>query len=454
MGTITVYTSGETVTVIDTSVPPENPPVTGQSMGTANVCGLVYGRSPSYTSDEYTQIAQRFGMIVGTPTEIDGPAMRAVNPSLIMLEYINTTNVTEGDGLWQFIQAEPNPNSLIRQAVTETVQEIDGTSYTLAPGAFVHSYRQNNRWQTDYTNDANRSRLAAFVAQRATAQPSEWSGFFIDNDDIGGGYAGSIQSGEVEGGTIGPAPLSHGPIMEANLNALKSAMDIAVPSNKYMCHNVSNYGVTMYGGQWWWNITSASLPNGTPLSRTMVTAFMLSRGVFQEFKYRFIQTYNQIAEEYDCIREIWEKKGSPANNVNVMWWIADGGSSGEAANSDRIKMFALGSHLLHQFPSSYIRYDGENMNNVPLTGDWFNAMGADLGEPVGAKYSADGKAWRRDFTKGYVIVRYRLSESENFTDTGVYALPNPYRQVNADGTIGDEVTSVSLRNNEAFIGIL
>ena len=431
---------------------PSPPPTTTvpQSAGTLNAVALAYGRSPVYSAAELQEIAQKFGVVIGSASGLDAAAIKTANPNTVLLEYINTTNVTVGDSLWDFIQAEPTPNDLIRQAVTACVQDVDGTIYNLNPGDYVHSYRQSDRWQTDYSDAAKRSRLAAYVAAAGTPN---WDGFFIDNDDRGGGYAGFLTSGTVEGGITGPQELSASATNEAYLNALKEAVDAAVPANKYLTHNVSNYGIGQFGGpDYWWTIAQNTLPDGTPLSRSYVRAFMLSRGVFQEFKYAFDQTYADIAGEYDGIREIWEARGSPANHLNVMWWLARG--AGTIANNDpRVQLFAMGSHLLHQFGSAWIRYDGLDLNNVPLTGDWFGAMGANLGTPTENKTALDANTWRRRFTAGIVVVRFRTTTADNYTDAQTYQLGGTYTPINADGTSGTPVTQVTLQNSEAFIGV-
>ncbi|MFH1366788.1 MAG: hypothetical protein ABIH38_02220 [Patescibacteria group bacterium] len=96
---------------------------------------------------------------------------------------------------------------------------------------------------------------------------------------------------------------------------------------------------------------------------------------------------------------------------------------------------------------------------------WFEAIAYDIGEPAGEYYVfAQGldpsnltgtyKVLARNFTKGLVLVKPRpnwsvtnyLSQSQTTHNLG-----GTYRSLNVDGTLGDPITSITLRNWEGAI---
>ncbi len=427
-----------------------------------NVSALAYGRTPSYSPSECTEIGKRFGVVLGTPGgTCSSASAKAANPNVVLLSYINTSNMTLDDGLYQYAQAHGGVDLFALNAVTSALQQIDGKNINLSPGDRVSSYAhrssngQTDRWQTDYTSAAARQRLLDYVVyQSAQTKAAGWDGLFIDNEDRGCGYSGHLVSGTVEGGFTGPADLDQGAQMEANCNALKLLLDQQIPSNVYLVHNTGNYGTrTLKSAPWFWQIGTTQV-NGTPLSRELAEAFVDARGALQEFRYSFTNVFGDIDSNYADLYEIWTKKGSPANHLYIMWWLRRGAGS-VAANSDRVQLFALGTHLLYQWQASFIRYDATDYNNTPLTGDWFDAMGTPLGNASGGKTQIDARTYRRDFQNGVVVVRFRTSDSDDYTSSANYDLGDSYHPVSANGGISaTSVTSVTLANSEAFFGVL
>ncbi len=223
-----------------------------------------------------------------------------------------------------------------------------------------------------------------------------------------------------------------------------------LPQDWYFVDNTSNYQITHCGGYGWQDCTSEW--EGIQLSRPYARAFMLTRGVFQEFQYRISDTLSNFDAGYGGLEEIWEAKGRPANHLYIMWWVSSA-PQGIEDNGERVKLFALGTHLLYQWDRSFLRYDGQNANNTPLTGDWFGAMGAPIGNPLGKRYQLDDRTLRRDFENGIVIVRYRTHSSQGYTELATYDLDGLYRPVYAGGSLGPPTRTITLHNAEAFIGI-
>jgi len=423
-----------------------------------NVAAVVYGRNPSYSTSECTQIADDFDVVLNA---MDcRQTIKSVNPKTIVLAYTNSSNCTAGDDLCTYLQSLSNPeNYFLDSTVNGSVQNIDGSVFTRNIGQRICAYSgscadggSGSRWQTDYTVDASRSVIAGFFSNVAAHLPANTDGWFFDNMDRGCGYGGNLTSGQIAHGITAPFSFSSGQPMEDNCNALRQAMNAAMPANIYTVDNISNYGITSCGGYGWQRCTNQL--GGVTLSHNYAQAVLTTRGVLQEFEYRFSTLLPEFQANYGGLNEIWQAKGKPSNSLYIMWWVSSGSGTGIADNSDRIKLYALGTHLIFQFDRSYMRYDGLNSNNSPLTGDWFGAMGAPLGLPSGNSYTVDGgRTYRRDFQNAIVLDRFRLTSSDNYTDTATYSLGGTYYPVNADGTYGSPISSVTLQNAQVFIGI-
>lgn len=108
-------------------------------------------------------------------------------------------------------------------------------------------------------------------------------------------------------------------------------------------------------------------------------------------------------------------------------------------------------------------YDQQNMWNVRPDTVWMPALEADVGHPREARHviasGVDAAAqkysiYARDFDNAYVVIRPQLDwRKQTYADsTGVTVpLPAPMRPLHRDGTLGDPVSSVTLRNVEAAI---
>jgi uncharacterized repeat protein (TIGR02543 family) len=419
-----------------------------------NLAGLAYGRSPSYSQSECVQMSNKFDVI------LEGIECRATikntDPTDILLAYTNSSNCTEGDPLCTFLESQPNPEDHFLNYTEPSVQEIDGSTFNRRTGDRVCTYGwgcadngNGTRWQTDYVSASARDLLVSYYSDRSNLPPNT-DGWFFDNMDRGCAYSGNVASGAIEYGAA-PFSLSEFQPMEDACNALKSAMNAGIPQDLYFIDNISNWGLTYCNSGWGWRACSNQY-NGMALSRTYADAVLKTRGTLQEFEYRMTTPLAELDDNYGGLKEIWEAKGRPNNNLFIMWWVS-AGVSGIPSNSDRIKIYALGTHLEYQFARSFMRYDGADTNSAPLTGDWFEAMAAPIGNAINERYSVDARTYRRDFENGLVLVRHIVNWDDNYTDSASYNLGDTYYPVHADGTYGAPVTSVTLRNGEAFIGV-
>jgi len=113
-------------------------------------------------------------------------------------------------------------------------------------------------------------------------------------------------------------------------------------------------------------------------------------------------------------------------------------------------------------PSRY-SFDQQNMWNVRPDTVWMPAIEADVGHPREARHviasgvDSAGQKYRifaRDFDNAYIVIRPQIDwRKQTYADsTGVAVpLPSPMRPLHRDGTLGDAVSSVTLRNVEAAI---
>ncbi len=422
------------------------------------VAALAYDRPQGYSSADCKDIAQHFDLVIGLNDYACRRQAKKINPKLIALQYTNSSNCTAGDPLCSYLEKQANPAQFFLKFVTNGVQDIDGKRYKRLMGSRVCAYGddgwcedegQGSRWTTDYISPSSRQKIVSFFSNPNNLQPA-YDGYFFDNMDRGCSYPGIVAEGKVDhdaqldnDGNLGANTL-----LERGCNELRAEIDKALPENMYAINNISNYGLDQCHANWWRICTSKP-----GYSQPYPEAVALGRGVLQEFYYRFSKTLPDVKTNYNGLKEIWRTLGSPSNHIYVAWWMRAGDADVES-NSDRVKLYALGTHLLFQFPAMYMRYDGADANNQPLEGDWFGALGVDLGLPKADAYVMDdGRTIRRDFEKGIVIVRFRLKDQENYTDQAVYRLAKPVQAIDATGRKLQAQTEITLHNAQAYIGL-
>lgn len=424
----------------------------------AQVAALAYDRPQGYSSAECKDIALRFDLVIGLNDYACRRKAKKINPKLIVLQYTNSSNCTAGDPLCSYLEKQDNPAQFFLKFTSNGVQDIDGKRYKRHKGSRICAYGDNGwcedggqgkRWTTDYVSPSSRQKIVSFFSDLSNLQPA-YDGYFFDNMDRGCSYPGLVAEGKVDhdaqldnNGDLGANTL-----LERSCNKLRTEISKALPKNIYAIDNISNYGLDQCHANWW--RICVSKPG---YSQPYPEAVALSRGVLQEFYYRFSKTLPDIKTNYNGLKEIWRTAGSPSNHIYVAWWMRTGDADVES-NSDRVKLYALATHLLFQFPAMYMRYDGADANNQPLEGDWFGALGVDLGLPKADAYVMDdGRTMRRDFEKGIVMVRFRLKDQENYTDQAVYRLAAPIQPIDATGRKSQVQTAITLHNAQAFIGL-
>lgn len=137
-----------------------------------------------------------------------------------------------------------------------------------------------------------------------------------------------------------------------------------------------------------------------------------------------------------------------------------------ATSAQRMKMWELASYYM-VVPSSpeKLALQLENEWNAPYSSLWIRAQEANIGHPVSARVLAShgtdplGQSYAlytRDMDKALVIMRVNQGwGSHSYTDGTAVTIPLPttdqWVPLNADGTLGSPVTSVTLRNVEGAI---
>ena len=152
-------------------------------------------------------------------------------------------------------------------------------------------------------------------------------------------------------------------------------------------------------------------------------------------------------------------------------------------DSNRGKIFLLGSYYLINNENTYFNYKklGEPAGGDLPSHQWFNAISYNIGIPVtnptgqpdfdGNLDTSEHYEWvigidpaspktpketyhilARQYSNALILVKFRPRYSTtNDTSATTHNLDGTYRLLNVDGTLGDPITQVTLRNNEEAI---
>src|SRR6185437_345742 len=139
----------------------------------------------------------------------------------------------------------------------------------------------------------------------------------------------------------------------------------------------------------------------------------------------------------------------------------------EATTFAREKMAELASYyLIMPADPSRLALQLVNLWDRPFSSVWLKAQEADLGHPTAARTvqtlatkDAAGQPavlYERDFTRALVIFRAQTGwGTQSYADSTAVTIPLPagetWLPLHADGSLGNAVTSVNLRNSEAAI---
>ncbi len=187
------------------------------------------------------------------------------------------------------------------------------------------------------------------------------------------------------------------------------------------------------------------------------------QGYFEEFAIRALaQNYVQF-ENLAATVATRSTLASPAPLA-----VLDSFPQGGAPTDPRTELATLAYYYLLADPSTtFLDYDGGYDPSGPWNKHWFPAMNANIGQPTGnwslfatgtdpSNSALNYHIYQRSYTNGLVLYK-PLSYGNGVTGTTAddtattEALDGLYYPVQADGTLGAPITSITLRNGEGTI---
>ncbi|MDB5313435.1 MAG: hypothetical protein JWO38_7637 [Gemmataceae bacterium] len=185
--------------------------------------------------------------------------------------------------------------------------------------------------------------------------------------------------------------------------------------------------------------------------------------VFEEFLLRpLASTWSQVGDVYGIVAQRLAAAGNP-------YVVIDSLPNGGSPTDPRTQIATLAYYYLLGDPArTMLMFYGGSSPNTSWSQHWTAAAGVNIGQPGGAmQVLATGadpenpaltyKVFGRSYSNGLVLYKplsYTLQVGQGrLDDATATAVPlgGNYRAVNADGTLGPVVSSVSLRNGEGAV---
>src|SRR5579875_499934 len=187
------------------------------------------------------------------------------------------------------------------------------------------------------------------------------------------------------------------------------------------------------------------------------------QGYFEEFGIRALsQNYAQF-EQLAATVATRAALASPSPYA-----VLDSYPQGGAPTDPRTEMATLAYYYLLANPgTTFLDYDGGYDTTGPWSQHWFPALNVNIGQPLGswsllasgadpANQALTYRIYQRSFTNALVVYK-PLSYGNGVTGTTAddtattVALDGAYYPLQADGTLGAPITSITLRNGEGAI---
>jgi hypothetical protein len=187
------------------------------------------------------------------------------------------------------------------------------------------------------------------------------------------------------------------------------------------------------------------------------------QGYFEEFGIRALAQNYQQFEALAATVAARATLASPSPYA-----VLDSSPQGGKPTDPRTEMATLAYYYLLANPSTtFLDYDGGYDTTGPWSQHWFPAMNINIGQPLGAwslfasgadpsNSSLTYHIYQRSFTNALVLYK-PLSYGNGVTGTTAdntattVTLDGVYYPLQADGTLGAPITSISLRNGEGAI---
>jgi hypothetical protein len=187
------------------------------------------------------------------------------------------------------------------------------------------------------------------------------------------------------------------------------------------------------------------------------------QGYFEEFAIRPLATNYQQFEGLAGLVASRAALASPSPYA-----VLDSNPQGGAPTDPRTEMATLAYYYLLANPNStFLDYDGGFDTTGPWSRHWFPAMGVNIGQPTGswslfaagadpANSALTYHVYQRAYSNGLVLYKplsYGNGVSGTTADASAttQALGGTYYPVQADGTLGAPITSITLRNGEGAV---
>jgi hypothetical protein len=187
------------------------------------------------------------------------------------------------------------------------------------------------------------------------------------------------------------------------------------------------------------------------------------QGYFEEFAIRPLATNYQQFEGLAGLVAARATLASPSPFA-----VLDSNPQGGAPTDPRTEMATLAYYYLLADPNStFLDYDGGFDTTGPWSRHWFPAMGVNIGQPTGswslfaagadpANSALTYHVYQRAYSNGLVLYKpLSYGNGVNGTTSDATAttqdLGGTYYPLQADGTLGAPITSITLRNGEGAV---
>jgi hypothetical protein len=427
--------------------PPPPPPSTPPPASTASLFSSYRTTSPhwphirtmmtdfyyGWTSSERSWAVQHYDWAMSG----DGTAWKSGNPGVTHLTYtLEWTTLVPGqqaedlEGVY-YTDMKAWYAQHPQYHLENAFMHVRGAAAHDSASRLVISIWNSKRWVIDPADDGAR----AYTVDRYRRLAAGEDGVFIDeaaSGDILGRIANAAEL---------PTAADYEPWHTSLIAAIKQALGA-----KIVMLNLGEY--------------STDFDRADALAARSVHLEKVNNPLFSELNRRW-QWMEDLMANGVTVNLVNVYSTKDANRIATSFPKGNYGSSAQ-----RMKMMELASYymVVGRNPDNLV-LTLENTWDAPYSTLWLKAQEADIGhptasrtilgrgtDPVGQSYTI----YSRDFDRALVVVRTQQGwGTQSYLDATAVTVPLPpgeqWRPLHADGTVGDPVTSVHLRNAEAMI---
>ncbi|MHB1425746.1 MAG: Ig-like domain-containing protein [Gemmataceae bacterium] len=252
-------------------------------------------------------------------------------------------------------------------------------------------------------------------------------------------------------------PLAAGLFMDNSGGNSPSASSVIEPVSSY----ATDYATLLYeigraiAPKWILANTAGGGSNANPTVQKV-------QGYFEEFAIRPLSANYRQFENLAALVATRSTLAAPPPLA-----VLDSSPQGGSPTDPRTELAALAYYYLLSAPNTFLDYNGGYDPSGAWSNHWFPAMKANIGQPTGSwslfasgidpsNSSLTYQIYQRSFTNGLVLYK-PLSYGNGVSGTTANAtatteaLGGTYYPLQADGTLGAPITSITLRNGEGAI---